>query len=159
MQKENLEYIKYINGDAIYYKENTKISDVFNVYGTEEAESVINACEIAKAVIWAGAPYPDHTLVPGHTYILNYGLAYKSNNSVKLLFQTDKSCDIVAGLRYTNNGNIYDSKKVSCTANLLNVIEISLEKGKQVDGFLLNINGFNVELTNVSLEFIESLSI
>lgn len=59
----------------------------------------------------------------------------------------------------TWDGNIYASKKVSCTANLLNVIEIPLEKGKQVDGFLLNTNGFNVELTNVSFEFIESLSI
>lgn len=103
--------------------------------------------------------YPDHTLVPGHTYVLNYGLVYKSNNSIKLLFKTNKTCDIVAGLRYTSNGNIYASKKVSCTANLLNVIEIPLEKGKQVDGFLLNTNGFNVELTNVSFEFIESLSV
>ena len=106
---------------------------MFNVYGTEEAESVVDAGEIAKAIIWVGAPYPDHTLVPGHTYILNYGLTYKSNNSA--------------------------SKKVSCTANLLNVIEILLEKGKQVDGFLLNTNGFNVELTNVNFEFIESLNI
>ena len=47
---------------------------MFNVYGTEEAESVVDAGEIAKAIIWVGAPYPDHTLVPGHTYILNYGL-------------------------------------------------------------------------------------
>ena len=91
--------------------------------------------------------------MPGHTYVLNYGLVYKSNNSIKLLFKTNKTCDIVAGL------NIYASKKVSCTANLLNVIEIPLEKGKQVDGFLLNTNGFNVELTNVSFEFIESLSV
>ena len=132
---------------------------MFNVYGTEEAESVVDAGEIAKAIIWVGAPYPDHTLVLGHTYILNYGLTYKSNNSVKLLFQKNKPCDIVAGLRYTNNGNIYASKKVSCTANLLNVIEILLEKGKQVNGFLLNTNGFNVELTNVNFEFIESLNI
>lgn len=159
VQKENLEYIKYINGDTIYYKDNTKISDVFNIFGTEEAETVTNVDEIATRTIWAGAPYPDHTLVPGHTYVLNYGLTYKSNSSVKLLFKTNKSCDIVVGLRYTNNGNIYASKKVSCTANLLNVIEIPLEKGKKVDGFLLNINGFNVELTNVSFEFIESLSI
>lgn len=34
VQRENLEYIKYINGDTIYYKDNTKISDVFNIFGT-----------------------------------------------------------------------------------------------------------------------------
>ena len=132
---------------------------MFNIFVTEEAETVTNVDEIATRTIWADAPYPDHTLVPGHTYVLNYGLTYKSNSSVKLLFKTNKSCGIVVGLRYTNNGNIYASKKVSCTANLLNVIEIPLEKGKKVDGFLLNTNGFNVELTNVSFEFIESLSI
>ena len=159
VQKKSSKYIKYTNGDIVYYKENTKMSDVFNVCGTEETDQIITIDEISKAVIWAGAPYPDHTLVPGHTYVLNYGLVYKSNNSIKLLFKTNKTCDIVAGLRYTNNGNIYASKKVSCTANLLNVIEIPLEKGKQVDGFLLNTNGFNVELTNVSFEFIESLSV
>lgn len=153
IQEKGSEYIKYIDGDTIFYKENTKMSDVFDVYGTEEANSFKKLGE-EKSIRASNTYYYDSkTLEPGHQYNLICLIEYNVNAPVEILFKTDKSCDMVAGLRYTSNGNIYASQKVSCTAHLMNKVKIPLEKGKLVDGFILNINGVNVELTSVGVSF------
>ena len=69
------------------------------------------------------------------------------------MFQTDKDCDIVAGLNILEGDTVYATKKVSCKANVLNTVYINLEKNKIVDAFLLNISGFNVGVSNVLVSY------
>ena len=81
-------------------------------------------------------------------------IKYSSKNYVKVIFTTDKTCDMVAGLNLVDNNSVYATQKVSCKANVPMVTYIPLEKSKTVDAFILNINGFNVEVSNVEVHFV-----
>jgi len=148
-------YSEDTNGTTIYYEEGTKLSDIYDVYGIEKATPITNSSDnrISPLNNWGILPFKSTTINPGHTYYLISQIKYSSKNYVKIIFKTDKDCDIVAGLNILEGDTIYATQKVSCKANVLNTVYIELEKNKTVDAFLLNISGFNVGVSSVAVNY------
>ncbi|MCI8752282.1 MAG: hypothetical protein HFH66_13205 [Lachnospiraceae bacterium] len=149
-------YNENTDENTIYYEEGTKLSDIYDVYGVEKANSVTDSYNngISPLETWTALQYNSKTIQPGYTYLLVSQIKYSSKNYVKVIFTTDKTCDMVAGLNLVDNNSVYATQKVSCKANVPMVTYIPLEKGKTVDAFILNINGFNVEVSNVEVHFV-----
>lgn len=148
-------YNENTDENTIYYEEGTKLSDIYDVYGIEKANPITDSCNngISPLNTWGILPFSSTTIKPGHTYYLVSQIKYSSPNYVKIIFQTDRDCDIVAGLNILEGDTIYATKKVSCKANVPTTVSIYLEKNKTVDAFLLNINGFNVGVSNIFVNY------
>lgn len=149
------EVVSEYNETTIYYEEGTKLSDIYDVYGIEKVNAITDSSNkgISPLNYWGLLPFNPTIIKPGHTYYLLSQIKYSYKNYVKIMFQTDKDCDIVAGLNILEGDTVYATKKVSCKANVLNTVYINLEKNKIVDAFLLNISGFNVGVSNVLVSY------
>ena len=99
--------------------------------------------------IWGHYDYESHIIKPGYEYALLAWKRYDSAEDIKIRFKTDKTCNLVVGLRDCSTDRIYASKAVSCTANQVINVPIKLGAGKAVHPFILNTSGFSVNVSTM----------
>lgn len=149
-------YSEYTDGNTIYYKEGTKLSDIYDVQGIKEIKPVtkLDDNEISPLSKWLVSYFEPMTLYPQTRGDVLQKITYSSREAVKIQFKSNKNCDIVVGLNYDNSTSIYATQKVSCKANVLNTVSFTLEKDTSVYPFFLNISNMNIELRDIALHTI-----
>ena len=65
-------YNENTDENTIYYEEGTKLSDIYDVYGVEKANSVTDSYNngISPLETWTALQYNSKTIQPGYTYLL-----------------------------------------------------------------------------------------